>query len=212
MRVLRIAFPAWMLVLALVSLAPRAAQADTTTFYSIDFTATSSDPVDSPLPSGSFFYDSSTNVFTDFLLTWQGNTFDFTNNANDGVSINSSPSCLDGDSGAVASFLLMTNCPNSGWFAETSGNLFGVIEFDDVYDGTNNNLVSTQYNDFPVAVNVVEGTYTSNAQSSVTTSTPEPATLSLLCAGIILCGIRTSWRTKVNALLVRATSSRYWAN
>src|SRR5215471_9359283 len=63
----------------IVLLLTAAAPASGATNYAINFTTSSGSPA--PL-SGSFTYDSTTAVFTNFLVTWNGHTYDLTAAAN----------------------------------------------------------------------------------------------------------------------------------
>jgi hypothetical protein len=65
--------------LSLIALVAGPAHADSTTTYIISFTTELGAP---PPVSGSFTYDSTNPQFTNFLVTWDGVTFDLTASAN----------------------------------------------------------------------------------------------------------------------------------
>jgi hypothetical protein len=100
----------------------------TPVFYTISFALQSGTP-GAPLPtSATFDYDAGVPQFTNFIVNWDGLSFDMTNAANNPQINSFSAACVLGDTGAAASFLLLTNCGNpvSGltvttWFA--NGNL-----------------------------------------------------------------------------------------
>jgi hypothetical protein len=84
-------------------------RADTITTYTINFTTTSG-----PAPtSGSFTYDSTTPRFTNFLVVWEGITFDLTSSAN--APIIAGTGCTGEASTPAYGFALMTlditGCP-----------------------------------------------------------------------------------------------------
>jgi hypothetical protein len=85
--------------------------------YTINFS-----PIDDPAPSGSFTYDANVPVFTNFLVTWQGLPYNFTSAANlmgspnSGGRIQGVVPCLGGQTGAAASFALLSGaCNQPGW-------------------------------------------------------------------------------------------------
>lgn len=79
-----------------------------TTSYTIDFTT--SPPGGSPLPSGSFVYDHSSNQFLSFTVHWDGFRFNLTSSANNPYIESGGPPCVGGDTGAMATLKLMTVC------------------------------------------------------------------------------------------------------
>jgi hypothetical protein len=97
-------------------------------FYTIDFTATSG----SPTPVGSFDYDPAIPEFTNFLVVWDGMTFDLTNgvtSANDPYY--GGPSPCDGAPFAPSGFSLLTTCPGAYWVADAGGLNNSYVEFSD---------------------------------------------------------------------------------
>ena len=108
-----------MLAVIFVAIGAPHAQADTMTNYTISFTGTGILPT-----SGSFTYDSTTPGFSNFVVVWDGLTFDMTAGANSpGIIGPTPPACLNGDSGAATSFQLLTNCggPDTAWNSFNGG-------------------------------------------------------------------------------------------
>ena len=119
-------------------------------------------------PTGSFVFDTNTNSFTSFPVSWDGFLFDFTAAANSYAAPNecggigmfiqvlTSPSCSKGTwdaSGSIAFFTI--NAPNDSFIQVT---LPSTAPIDDTY-----------------------GTFT---VSSTTTATPEPSVLASVLSGI----------------------------
>jgi hypothetical protein len=93
--------------------------------YTIAFTGGPTLPT-----SGSFKYDPTSPLFTDFLVEWNGFTFDLTASANDPYITGGADTdvCLQGTAGAAASFLLLSLFPTSpceGW--AVSWDAYGAI-------------------------------------------------------------------------------------
>ncbi len=99
------------------------------TQYTIVFKPTAG----SPVPTGSFSYipANAPDSFSNFLVQWDGLTFDFTSVANTAgaAQIFNHPICADGLTGGAATFYLLTQCPQAGWSANgmpgASGFTFG---------------------------------------------------------------------------------------
>lgn len=94
--------------------------------YSIDFLATFAGND----ATGSFTYDASGGLFTNFLVDWEGATFDFTSAANNPTIVSGGPICLGGAIGGAATFeAIGGDCGAEDtpfWFAHT---FFGVYDF-----------------------------------------------------------------------------------
>jgi hypothetical protein len=92
---------------------PAIAAADSIISYEIDFSLAAGSPAPT---SGSFDYDPSlaTDPFSNFVVEWDGLTFDLTSSAND-PSILNAPTCINGATGAAATFQLLTECPSDLW-------------------------------------------------------------------------------------------------
>jgi hypothetical protein len=75
-----------------------------------------------PPTYGYFIYNQTTNQFLSFVVAWNGHQFDLTSPANN-PGIDGVPSCASGDTGARATFDMMTVCPysESAWIG-TDGN------------------------------------------------------------------------------------------
>ena len=120
--------PLWVLpAVLLVFIGAPLTHADTVTNYAITFTLTSG----SPAPTvGTFAYDSTVPSFSNFLVLWDGVTFNLTSAANSPASIGPYAACLTSTSGASASFSLLNNCagnPDTDWDADGLGFEFAEI-------------------------------------------------------------------------------------
>ena len=108
----------WIILAALlVAIGEPDAHAQTLT-YIIAFTETPRPWPQGPLPSyGYFIYNFTTNQFLSFVVNWDGLVFDLTSMANNPSYFGEVP-CLSGATGALATFVLMTACPeaNPQWF------------------------------------------------------------------------------------------------
>jgi sugar lactone lactonase YvrE len=86
------------------------------TRFTIQFTNTNG----SLTPTGSFYYDPTvTDSFSQFLVLWNGVTFDLTAQANNGYILDfglgiTTPPCLGNKLGAAAAFQLLTACAAAG--------------------------------------------------------------------------------------------------
>jgi hypothetical protein len=100
------------------------ARADVLTTYDINFTG-----VRTLLPtSGSFTYDSTIPQFTNFIVDWGGDAFDMTSTANNPSVQGSIPPCVGANTGAAATFAILSTCSDSFWFA--MGGMGDVLQFD----------------------------------------------------------------------------------
>jgi len=155
-------------------------------FYVINFALQSGTP-GAPLPtSATFDYNASVPQFTNFLVNWDGLSFDMTNAANSPQINSFSAACVLGDTGAAASFLLLTNCGNpvSGltvttWFA--NGNLNPQIF--NFYSGDamgGNNFIQ-----FTANPTTIVAPFNTEALGTFTvTAVPEVGTWSLVLVGL----------------------------
>jgi hypothetical protein len=81
------------------------------THYTITFTPTSTGESSA---RGSFDYDDTTKRFSLFLVEWNNEIYDLANGANNPLINGDTPgSCMEGQTGPAATFLLMTNCPTA---------------------------------------------------------------------------------------------------
>jgi PEP-CTERM motif len=105
------------LLLGVIAVVAWPARADTVTPYTINFTTTSGSP--SP-DSGSFTYDSTNPQFSNFLVTWNGGTFDLTLSANNpfvGGSCSTEASTASTGFSLMSQSLTGTGCtPEYNWF------------------------------------------------------------------------------------------------
>jgi hypothetical protein len=152
--------------------------------YTIDFTTVDGFGV---LPTaGSFAYDPGTQTFSDFTVTWDGINLDLTDGANDpNIPGGDTIPCLDGSSGAAATFLFLTACEqpvdagNPTWYADccTDGETF----------------IQMGYNSYECDINfdsdpLVDDSGSRQAQGDFSTQViaPEPGSYALMLVGSCL--------------------------
>lgn len=178
--------PALLLVAALG--APNAQATDIITDYTITFTGSPG----TLLPTaGSFEYDATTQSFLDFLVVWNGTTFDLTSSANSPDVLNLPPDCvsISGPSdGAQLSLLLLSNCPltnaNAAWIGSNQNEgLLPETTFDFYAPegGSSSIDVGAQ-----LAPNGVDALASGSWTIEETVATPEPTTLILMLTGFML--------------------------
>ena len=139
-----------------------------------------------PLPtSGSFYYDSSTSIFTNFDVVWDGNMYDLTAGANAPnfpYAPGRIPPCTSGASGGLATFELLTTCQSAAqadlWFASDQGLGTPVFGFEAYY-------VGAAQVDFESEGNYTGGTTLAYGSYSVE-ATPEPGSCALMLIGVCL--------------------------
>lgn len=168
--------------------------------YTIDFSAPSIVAFGDLPTAGSFTYDAATQTFSDFTVTWNGITLDLTDSANDPV-LPGGPACLDGATGAAATFLFLTACEqptdpptNPTWYADccTDGETFFVLGYNS-YEG------GIYFDSDPLNTD----TGSREAQGDFSTQvTPEPGSCGLMLTGLcwyarkrIAPGVRQAVRT-----------------
>ncbi len=98
-------------------------KADVITTYDITFTGSGTLPT-----SASFTYDSTVPQFSDFIVDWNGLSFNLTSIANN-PSVEGAVPCVGSDTGAALGFAMLTTCDvpgNAQWQANESG---GVANF-----------------------------------------------------------------------------------
>ena len=88
---------------------PLALRADTETTYDITFTGNGTIPA-----SGSFTYDSTVPQFSNFIVDWDGYSFDMTASANNPYVYGGAPSCIGASTGAAAGLAVLTTCNVAG--------------------------------------------------------------------------------------------------
>jgi len=165
------------LVLGAIAVAAWPAHADTVTAYTINFTTTFGSP--SP-DSGSFTYDSTNPQFSNFLVTWNGGTFDLTLSANNPFV---GGSCSSEASIASTGFSLMsqslTGCtPQYGWFGIDVSGLTG-FQFTAFNNGAFRDAIALGVPDRTFAV--ASGTWSIEPVAA----TPEPSSILLLGTGLM---------------------------
>jgi hypothetical protein len=157
----------------------------------------------SATPTGRFFYDPTVPAFSDFIVTWNGLTFDLTGSANSPVFNSGNtlqlPLCGATTVGAALTFGILTNSgcsptPAIRWevdaFTPSSVGFF--FNWPTGPDGGNFFIGHSG-----VAYDNACGDVCSRGDFSVTAVVPEPATLALL--GIGIAGIGLSRRRSVRA-------------
>ena len=168
-----------MLLIAVVG-AP-AANANPTN-YIFDFTGSP------PFPTAaSFTYDSSTQTFSSFLVTWDNYTFDLTGSANAPIVTGAPCGTL---TGGAASFALLSGAcalDTVDWFAHVSPTPeFGLTTFD-----ANGNLILVWANSSPVTYPyyVAGGTWTIDDNPDTddpdNAPVPEPSSASLIASALV---------------------------
>jgi hypothetical protein len=167
---------------------PLALRADVVTTYDVTFTGTGILPT-----SASFTYDSTVPQFSDFIVDWQGFTFDLTSDANNPTIFDGTPSCIGSNTGAAAGFAILTTCNspgNASWGGDEEDNIADFGFFADPSGcsafgacGQINAVITV-----PVIQNIVsgEGSF-SIAAVPPTTVTREPSSLILLGTGVLGC-------------------------
>jgi hypothetical protein len=113
----------WIIALVFAAVVAPNARADNVTDYVIDFAKTAGAP--EPI-SGTFAFDSTTSTFDNFIVSWDGFTFNLTTSfrdANNPFTAPPLPSCLSATTGGAATFSLLTDCAgaSSRWNAESIG-------------------------------------------------------------------------------------------
>jgi|SRR5580700_387239 hypothetical protein len=192
----------WIVLTAFfLSMGALSAHADTVTNYTITFTAASG-----ILPtSGSFTYDSSTPKFSNFLVVWDGLSFDLTSSANTPLIFGPvPPACLGGDSNAAATFQLLTNCGDlvTGWLGKVGGSpasrIFTFVSPTEscIFDADCISISAVTVPVGPISEALGFGSF------AVAVSTPEPSTVALMLAGI---GLLLVMRKRVGQGLPQAS-------
>jgi hypothetical protein len=165
--------------------------------YTINFTTVAG----SPTPSGSFTYDASAPLgsqFTNFIVDWYGYSIDLTSSANnptvDGTECGTSPNSAASFAFLSGSVPCSPNVAGPEWAVETDApgpNGFAIFQFAD--DGTTTLVPIPQFNDFAIGDEAGLGTapnFGVTAQASGTwtitdTTTPEPGTMVLFGGGLL---------------------------
>ncbi|HTW67953.1 MAG TPA: PEP-CTERM sorting domain-containing protein [Bryobacteraceae bacterium] len=186
------------IILFIATCGATAALADTITTYDINFTGTGGGP---PPSAGSFTYDSTTQTFSDFTVTWENLLFTLTGSANNPDILGTVP-CLNGATGAAASFALLSSaCSSPSAPFETSWGLtvnpttlIPIFEFLSANGPSPSDAIivqSTSLTGNPSLANgnPTPGTWTIT-EVSQTSTVPEPNSALLLatlfCAGVFL--------------------------
>ena len=156
--------------------------------YTIAFSPNALSGIYNPniLPTiGAFTYDASlsSDPFSDFTVTWNGETFDMTATAN-APQVSGSPACINGATGGAAAFLLLTNCSDAGWWAgKNSGGTVYDFAF---YEPGSGGSWSVAWG----PASLPNGTYYGESRGAFgvqETPEPSPAAFILLGCGVLLC-------------------------
>lgn len=186
------------LALLLAAIGAPHAQADVMTNYTISFSGTGTLPT-----SGSFTYDSTTPAFSSFIVVWDGLTFNLTSAANSpGIIGPTPPACISGDSGAAASFQLLTNCggPTTEWQAnpqETFVNFIFLTPETSSACENGHDCIGFSAN---ASSSTFEGGY--GTFSVAATTAPEPSSLALMLLGL---GLVFVMRKRIGRELLRTS-------
>jgi hypothetical protein len=176
----------WLSPILFLAIGAIPAHADISLQYDITFTCATTDP-GCILPTyGLFTYDSTTQAFTFFEVKWDGATSDLVSAANAGPSVQGSQACLNGKTGAAASFLVMTACPfdtYEPWFANTGGQ-FAFTE------STNVN----NYSSFRAGLSGLPGGAPQAHGPFTLTLVPEPTSLILLSTLLLVLAFASKMR------------------
>ncbi len=157
--------------------------------YTIDFTLSPNSTPIAPT-SGFFYYDPAepSGPFTDFTVSWDGNTYDLTASANSpSYSPYGAPPCTDGLSGGAATFALLTAC--SGVTTSNAWTAGDCCEFNSEYVQPPGQFAFAAGGDnYPtIYVDATVGDSPDNAFGTfAVTATPEPSVTVLTLIGLCL--------------------------
>jgi len=182
-------------VLLVAAFGAPTAKPDVMTTYDINFTGNGILPT-----AGSFTYDSTTPSFSDFMVTWDGTTFNLTASANLPL-ITPTVSCISA-TGAAASFALLDGACNPAppnyttqWFGA-----YDTVTDDLNFSFNTTNFVSPPFSDLFLEGFGGTGLLTDFGTGSWTISAvPEPSALipvTLLCAFVLRKRISRAKRTR----------------
>ena len=172
------------LVFALSFAAPNV-HADTVTNYTINFTG------GSPLPtSGSFTYDSTVPAFSNFIVVWDGLTFNLTSSANNPTVVPPLPGCIPAGTGPAESFALLSGCASGTWAAPPGLGTFaiGIPPIGSCCPSP------PQFSIFSSVGPSFSNDFGSGSYSIAAVATPEPSSLALMLSGVgLVFGMRKRW-------------------
>lgn len=179
--------------------------------YTINFTTTAGvGPT-----AGAFTYDAATSTFTNFLVTWDGLSFNLTSSANAPGSLGNVPSCVGGTGPAAAFALLNGACvpPDPGvtvnWQASnvgptTDGFIFSVSHRSTlIFPGQDPVPGPIDGQFFFFGASATDSPNTGEGQWTITASqvvAPEPASLILVSTSLLAAGAFRARRRIAGAL------------
>lgn len=190
---MRKAAPALIILIAIAALP---VLADTITTYDINFEPDPGSAGGTPI--GSFTYDSTVPAFSDFVVVYDGYTFGLTASANAPSNTGGLPACVGSDTGAAASFdLLSGSCSNAVYSAQISPyqESFGFLAPETAceYLGP---CIMVSGNDGLYAPQMLIGSVGSFSITPVVAATPEPATFGLTLGAMFVCAAVSRWRKR----------------
>jgi|SRR5208282_4700195 len=149
--------------------------------YTISFTTSAGSPGPT---SGSFTYDSGTGTFSNFVVAWDGYSFNLTSSANS--TFLGASGCTGEASSGAFSFALLSQaltCPSAPeyfWFGQPRVGPTQVFVFEDEVSGSAYDQIGTS---LPAtgATDSAEGNWTISAAAN----TPEPSGFLLLGSGLV---------------------------
>ena len=160
--------------------------------YEIEFTRTTGSD---PLPSGQFTYDTTSQMFTSFTVTWEGTPYDFLGAVSE-FEVSSVPSCITGNpNSSIGLYQLLTDCytdPSASWaffggLLGQAGHTHTEFSFE---VGANSEYRFVAFGLTPLELNHYDtGAY------SVVEVAPEPGSLALLGIGLAAGCARQWWRS-----------------
>jgi hypothetical protein len=149
--------------------------------YTINFTTSSGSPGPT---SGSFTYDSSTGTFSNFVVAWDGYSFNLTSSAN--ATFTHGSGCTGEASSGTFSFALLSQaltCPSAPeyfWFGQPRVGPTQVFVFEDELPSGYDQIVAS-LPETSTGTGSAEGSWTISAVAN----TPEPSELLLLGSGLV---------------------------
>jgi hypothetical protein len=146
-----------------------------------------------PPSAGTFTYDASTQIFTDFSVTWDGLDFNLTSAANSPIIVAGGLSCLGGLTGGALGFALLDGaCDNTTW---TGSNIFNqptgpYFQFTAGSGNPSVVIYDTLSSSIPQDGTMAMGSFT------ITATVPEPSTR-ILASTVLLASLAFVARKRI---------------